>query len=106
MSARSSANQRDRGGHRPPLQRIRRFEWVFQQATRWSWIAWALTTEPGLTHLVILIVNPCTSPSASGERTSVIPEYRRHTTLIDRGELDGILEGARERAGIGSRHLA
>src|SRR5438477_10474436 len=35
-----------------------------------------------------------------------LPGYRRHTTLIDRGELDGILEGARERAGIESRHLA
>ena len=35
-----------------------------------------------------------------------LPEYRRHTTLIDRGEPDGILEGARERAGIGSRYLA
>ena len=35
-----------------------------------------------------------------------LPEYRRHTTLIDRGEPDGILEGARERAGIGIRYLA
>ena len=35
-----------------------------------------------------------------------LPEYRRHTTLIDRGEPDGILEDARERAGIASRHLA
>jgi hypothetical protein len=34
MSARSSANQRDAGGHRPPLQRIRRFQWVFQQPAR------------------------------------------------------------------------
>ncbi|PYR83638.1 MAG: hypothetical protein DMG19_18570 [Acidobacteria bacterium] len=60
----------------PPRQILSPCGWDIRPAsgtaTRWSWIAWALTTEPGLTHLVILIVNPCTSPSASGERTSVI----------------------------------
>ena len=32
MTARDVSVSRFVGGHRPPLQRIRRFEWVFQQA--------------------------------------------------------------------------